>query len=335
MSKKTFPVFILAISFLLISGCSGNTETSGKADHSVASSQNTKISNKAEGSVVSSESTVSYESDAKKQEMMQLKYNGGGPVFYADKTRETVGKSLRVLLQQEISPNVFKYTAADFGITEASKIKEIKDLGLGEWSYDPYGLGEVSVIRREIEIVLNKPNKDYLLEIAEKVYKQSFVYGVSVDYKEGPYTDVEPSEKGKHKITTLKKAIPDFENTEQAKQYMMQREYIDGRHLYCDYSDNIAGKTLYIKLPRELSLWEFEYTAADFGITDASKIKEIKCSAGYGFYDKTSSLYIQEIEIVLKEKDIDYLIELAKKVYEKPFVASVSLDYYVIMSNDF
>ncbi len=303
--KKILSLF-LAFLFLLLAGCNNFATTDEKA-------------------VI----YESYESNEKKQEMMQLKYVDAGAVYYADETRKIKGKTLWVILQYEISPGIFKYTAEDFGIKEASKIEEIKDLGLSEWKYDPYNLGEEFTVRRELQIILKKSDEDYLLELAKRIYELPFVYTVSVDYKEGPYTDL--TSEDEIQATTVKKDFPDFKNKEQAKQYMMQREYLDRGNLNCYHSDNIGGEILYIYLPRELSLCEYEYTAADFGITDTSKIKEIK---SFYNHDKTSFYYRQEIRIILKEKNIDYLIELAKKVYSKQFVESVSLDYYSELYED-
>ena len=145
---KKMLVFVLVATLLMLVGCSNG--------------------------VISVESGISYEnyeSDAKKQEMMQLKYDAAGCLF-ANETRDFKGESIYLLLQTEISPLIFKYTAADFGITDASKIKEIKDLGVSEWKYDPYELGEDFEINREIQIILNESDESYLYpELRDKVVK--------------------------------------------------------------------------------------------------------------------------------------------------------------------
>lgn len=295
---KKLLVLFLAFLFLLLAGCNNAATT--------------------EDAVI----YESYESNEKKQEMMQLKYVDAGAVYYADETRKIKGKTLWVILQYEISPGIFKYTAEDFGIKDASKIEEIKDLGLSEWKYDPYNLGEEFTVRRELQIILKKSDEDYLLELAKRIYELPFVYTVSVDYKEGPYTDL--TSEDEIQATTVKKDFPDFENKEKAKQYMIKREYSDKKYLDIPKRDDLICKEIYVSLMREVSLWEFEYTAADFGITDLSKIKEIKNDTTG---DKTYSYYRQEVNIILNEISTTDAKALAQKIHDLPFVKSVTLEY--------
>lgn len=296
--KKLLALF-LAFLFVLLAGCNN--------------------------AAITDEETViyeSYESNEKKQEMLQLKYGENGS-FYVDKTREINGKTLSLLLQYEISPKIFEYTVEDFEIKDTSKIEEIKDLGLSEWKYDPYNLGEEFKVRRELQIVLKKSDKDYLFELAKQIYELPFVYTVSIDYKEGPYTDYISDDKCE--VTTVKKDFPDFKNKEKAKQHMLKREYSDKKHLDVPKENNIVSKEIYVTLMREISLWEFEYTAADFGISDTSKIKEIKSSVVN--VDKIDPYYNQKFSVMLNKPSATDAKALAQKIYDLPFVESVTLEY--------
>ena len=113
-----------------------------------------------------------------------------------------------------------------------------------------------------------------------------------------------------------------FASPEEEKQYMMNEQYDEQKESFKEADSNIEADSIYIDIMHEISIKEFEYTAADFGITDTSEIKEIR-TYWATMREKTDPDNGQSVRITFYESNTEKLNEMAKKIYELPFVKSV------------
>ncbi len=115
-----------------------------------------------------------------------------------------------------------------------------------------------------------------------------------------------------------------FASPEEEKQYMMNKQYNEQKEGFIEADSNIEADSIYIDVTHEISLKEFEYTAADFGITDTSEIKEIR-TYWATMREKTDPINGQTVRITFHKSNTEKLNDMAKKIYELPFVKFVSV----------